>query len=255
MKISENIKYNRKILKPRWTDLYRLKTAKRQGFKRPEQFMRLEETKETINLQNSFPNITQKTLSECISKRRSLREYKDTKLTQEELAYLLWETCRVDYYKDNAVFRTIPTAGATNSMETFVYLNNVQDLDKGLYLYVQDLHQLSLVRKDKDLESLVNDSLLKQLRGAQLVVFFTAVPERTEYKYDFCAHKMIAMEAGHACQNLSLAAEIIDSGVCAICAYDQSLVDKLLNIDGDNHFAIYCATVGKKKQVKNNENK
>jgi SagB-type dehydrogenase family enzyme len=252
--INEKIKNNRLMLKPKWTDLYNLKTAKRQGLKRPDKFLRVNENKEKIALEKTFPNITQKTLTECIKNRRSLREYKDMQITLVELSYLLWETCRVDYYKDNAVFRTIPTAGATNSMETYVYLNNVKGLEKGIYHYLQDLHELSLVKRDKNLEADVNDSLLKQLRGAQLVVFFTAFPARTEYKYDFCAHKIIAMEAGHACQNLSLAAEVIDAGICAICAYNQTLVDKLLDLDGDNHFVIYCATVGKKKEGINNEN-
>lgn len=57
---------------------------------------------------------------------------------------------------------------------------------------------------------------------------------------------MIAIEAGHACQTLSLAAEAIDSGACAICAYDQEKLDKTLKLDGEEHFTIYCATVGKK---------
>jgi SagB-type dehydrogenase family enzyme len=115
---------------------------------------------------------------------------------------------------------------------------------------LQDKQQLALVSQDDRLKDMVNDALLKQLRGAQVVFFFTCIPSRTEYKYDFCAHKMIAIEAGHACQNLSLCSAIIDSGACAICAYDQEKVDSVLGIDGVEHFAIYCATVGKKKEGK-----
>jgi nitroreductase len=56
---------------------------------------------------------------------------------------------------------------------------------------------------------------------------------------------MIAMEAGHACQNLYLAAESIDFGAVAIAAYDQKKADQLLELD-EEEFVIYAATVGKK---------
>ena len=245
--MSDYKKNNRKAIKPRWLDLYTLESAKRKGLDRPKQFLEVPEDSLKIPLDFEFPNINQKTLTEVIASRRSLREYRDTFLTFEELSYLLWETCRVDSFRENAVFRTIPTAGATNSMETYVYVNKIEKLKEGIYLYLQDTHQLALIKREKDLGNNVNDSLLKQLRNAQAVFFFTTIPARTEYKYDFCAHKMIAIESGHACQNLSLAAEVIDAGVCAICAYDQEKVDKLLNIDGEEHFTMYCATVGKKK--------
>jgi SagB-type dehydrogenase family enzyme len=245
--MSDRIKNNRQAIRPRWLDLYTLESAKRKGLDRPKQFLEVPEDTLKISLDVEFPNIKQKTLSEVIASRRSLREYRDTYLTFEELSYLLWETCRVDSFRENAVFRTIPTAGATNSMETYVYVNKVEKLKEGIYLYLQDTHQLALIKREKDLLENVNDSLLKQLRNAQAVFFFTTIPARTEYKYDFCAHKMIAIESGHACQNLSLAAEVIDAGVCAICAYDQDKVDKVLNIDGEEHFTMYCATVGKKK--------
>ncbi|MDT8337507.1 MAG: SagB/ThcOx family dehydrogenase [Candidatus Izemoplasmatales bacterium] len=244
--MDDRIKRNRETIKPNWLDLYNVNSPKRQGLERPEQFLKPAEQSSIFKLLNEFPNIKQKSLSDVIASRRSLRQYDQIDLSFEELSYLLWESSRVVSYKDNAVFRTIPTAGATNSMETYIYVNRVEKLERGIYLYIQDKHQLTLIKSDKTLIDVVNKSLLKQLRGAQIVFFFTALPARAEYKYDFCAHKMIAIEAGHACQNLSLSAEVIDCGVCAICAYDQEKVDDLLGLDGEEHFTMYCATVGKK---------
>ena len=245
--MDERLKRNRETIKPNWLELYKIKSAKRQGLSRPEQFIKINKDVPHFDLEKDFDDIRQKTLKEVIKNRRSLREYEDTSLNFKEFSYLIWETLRLDSYKENAVFRTIPTAGATNSMETYIYINNVDNMDKGVYLYLQDKHKLALIKKDNNIETLINEALLRQLRGAQVVFFFTCVPERTEYKYDFCAHKMIAIEAGHACQNLSLAAEVVDSGVCAICAYDQKKADDVLGINGENQFTIYCATVGKKK--------
>lgn len=244
--MDEIIKKNRETLKPNWIDLYNVQSAKRKGLEKPEKFLNAPSKSTVISLVDIFPNIKQKDFSEVISLRRSLRTYKDLALTQEELSYLLWETSRVTKVTDNAVFRTIPTAGASNSMETYVYIDNVIGLEKGIYLYLQEVHKLALIKNDINLDEKVNEALLNQLRGAQVVVFFTCVPERIEYKYHFCAHKMIAIEAGHACQNISLAAEVINCGVCAICAYDQAKVDEILTLDGEEHFTVYCATIGNK---------
>jgi hypothetical protein len=41
-------------------------------------------------------------------------------------------------------------------------------------------------------------------------------------------------------------AESIDCGVCAIAAYDDDLVNQALHLDGENQFAIYLATLGKR---------
>jgi nitroreductase len=59
------------------------------------------------------------------------------------------------------------------------------------------------------------------------------------------AHKVIALDAGHVCQNLYLACEAIGAGTCAIAAYDQQGMDRLLRIDGREEFAVYLAPVGK----------
>jgi nitroreductase len=56
---------------------------------------------------------------------------------------------------------------------------------------------------------------------------------------------MIAMEAGHVCQNLYLAAESIGAGACAVLGYDQERMDSLIGVDGTDEFTIYMASVGK----------
>jgi nitroreductase len=59
------------------------------------------------------------------------------------------------------------------------------------------------------------------------------------------SHKVIAIDAGHVCQNLYLASESIGAGTCAIAAYDQDEMDAILGVDGVEEFTIYIAPVGK----------
>jgi len=76
---------------------------------------------------------------------------------------------------------------------------------------------------------------------------WTTIPYRTEWRYSFLSHKIIAQETGHICQNLYLASESIGAGACALGTYNQDAVDAILRVDGDDEFAIYVSIVGKVK--------
>ncbi|WP_281184928.1 nitroreductase family protein [Trichlorobacter lovleyi] len=56
---------------------------------------------------------------------------------------------------------------------------------------------------------------------------------------------MIALDAGHVCQNLYLACQAINAATCAIAAYRQDLIDALLGVDGNEELTVYLAPVGK----------
>jgi len=81
---------------------------------------------------------------------------------------------------------------------------------------------------------------------AAVVLFWTAIPARMEWRYDLAAHKVIAIDAGHVCQNLYLACESLGLGTCAIAAYQQEACDGLLGVDGDEEFTLYLAPVGRR---------
>ena len=52
------------------------------------------------------------------------------------------------------------------------------------------------------------------------------------------AHKVIVFNAGHVYQNLYLACEALDAGICAIGAYYQEDMDDLLGFDGKKFTSI-----------------
>ena len=82
--------------------------------------------------------------------------------------------------------------------------------------------------------------------GKSAVTFiWTTIPARMEWRYSRASYKVIALDAGHVCQNLYLACETIGAGTCAIAAYDQEIADSILGIDGVEEFTIYMAPVGK----------
>jgi SagB-type dehydrogenase family enzyme len=146
-----------------------------------------------------------------------------------------------------AAFRTVPSAGARHALETYVAAIDVSGLEKGIYRYLPFEHQLLFEFSEKQIEQkLVEASLGQTFVGQAPVVFiWTAIPLRMEWRYGLAAHKLIALDAGHVCQNLYLACEAIHAGCCAVAAYHQQLCDRLLRLDGKEEFVIYLAPVGK----------
>jgi len=185
---------------------------------------------------------------EAIERRRSRRTFLDQALTLEELSFLLWATQGIHRIIPNlqASLRTVPSAGGRHAFETYLLVSRVDGLAPGLYRYLPVEHKLYLLRAGGDLVARVHHACRDQYVDRSAVTFlWTAIPYRTEWRYSLMAHKAIALDAGHLCQNLYLAATAIGAGTCALAAYDQEALDRVLGVDGVDEFAIYAAPLGK----------
>jgi SagB-type dehydrogenase family enzyme len=201
-------------------------------------------------------------LAEAIRRRRSRREYTEDPLTMEELSFLLWATQGVDWAATRAfrewlarqigvsadlitsLVRTVPSGGACHPFETYLFVNRVDKLEPGLYRYLSVEHKLLLLQAGRAQVEQARGTFARWVQGSAVVFCWTAIPYRTEWRYSILAHKMIAQETGHVCQNLYLAGEATGAGVCAVM-YDQAEVDGVLGVDGQDEFAVSVALVGK----------
>ena len=184
-------------------------------------------------------------LIDVITQRKSERNFLPEPLTLEELSFLLWATQGVR--GNSGRLRTVPSAGARHPFETYLIVNKVNDVEPGLYRYLPLDHTLLFLRADPNFPEKVMDACLGQAFCADSAVVFiwTAIPYRTEWRYSIIAHKMIAIDSGHVCQNLYLACGSIRAGTCGIGAYDHTKVDALLGVDGEEEFTVYLAPVGR----------
>jgi SagB-type dehydrogenase family enzyme len=185
---------------------------------------------------------------EAISRRESRRAYTGEPISLKELSYLLWATQGVHHlYKDReTTIRTVPSAGSRHPFETYLFINFVEELETGLYYYLAIEHKLLPIKMDKGLVDEVHAGTYEQyVHDSSVVFIWSVIPYRTEWRYGPLAHKMIAQDSGHVCQNLYLACESIGLGTCAIGAYNQRKLDQVLDLDGIDEFTIYVATVGR----------
>ena len=184
---------------------------------------------------------------DAIGRRRSRRDYSSKPISLEELSFLLWATQGVtDLRREGrSLRRTVPSAGGRHPFETYLLVNHVHSVEPGLYRYLSIEHKLCFLYYEPEIiEKFYKATYEQYVNESSLVFIWTAIPYRTEWRYGPLAHKMIAQDSGHVCQNLYLACESLGIGTCAIGAYNQEMMDDLLGVDGEDEFTIYVATVG-----------
>lgn len=240
LKLREFLKSNE------WVNKKQLETPKEKGKDRPSAVKSYDEKAKIIELPSPTDlELKNDSIKKILIQRKSRRSYNKEKLSMKELSYLLWATQGLR--KDNIRLRTVPSGGAVHPFETYLSINRVESIEKGIYRYIPDKHSLLLVKNIDDIEKKVVKAANGQKFVGQAAVVFlwTVLPERGEWKYDILAHKLAALDAGHVCQNLYLSVESISAGTCAIDAYNQKVADEFLGVNGEDEFVIYMAPVGK----------
>lgn len=189
-------------------------------------------------------------LVDAITKRKSHRHYIEKPLLMDELSFLLWVTQGIRGKADNGhAYRVVPSAGCRHSFETYIAVINVSGLKEGIYRYLPIGHSIVLEKEMRHLSfELTKATLGQSFTGTSAATFiWTCIPYRMEWRYGLAAHRVIAFDIGHVCQNLYLSVEAISSGTCATGAYNQKAMDELIGVDSEDEFTIYLAPVGKIK--------
>ncbi len=240
----------RKFLKSdRWAEWEGLETDQRRGVPAPPVEMPCPAGATLVELVAPGDlTIGTMPLIEAMRRRHSQRRFTEEPLSLEELSFLLWATQGLrPAARSDPAWRTVPSAGGRHPFETYLAAHHVQGVAPGLYRYLPLEHRLCFLRADPALPERIIDGCRDQRYAGRCAATFiwTVLPYRSEWRYGPIAHKMIAQDAGHLCQNLYLAVEAIGAGTCAIGAYDQDKMDALLGVDGQDEFTIYIAPVGR----------
>lgn len=246
--IDSTVSEGRRMLKPDW-NMFDSKNTDQGKSKQPPALTFAASSNTYIELvPPDVSKLPKKSFYDCAENRMSIRKYSSSPLTQNELSFLLWETAKIKRQIKDWSRRPIPSAGGRHCLKTYLYIDRVEDIPKGIYVYLPDEHGLRLVSDEQGIKDKLCKALYNQDFYSAVIFLWSAVPYVMEYRYNTVAHKMIAFEAGHICQNLHLAAETIDCGCCAISAYFQTDVDEIVKVDGEEEFILYVATIGKKQQ-------
>ena len=174
------------------------------------------------------------TLAEALVARRSVRAFAATPLSAGQSADLLWAAQGVTASWGG---RTAPSAGALYPLEVYLVTAG------GIRRYLPDGHRAE-VRDDTDARRALADVVGQDAAAqAPALVVITGTPRRLLPKYLMHAERYTLMEAGHAAQNLLLAATALGLGGVPIGAIDEAGVSSVLGLpDGED--PVYVIAVG-----------
>jgi SagB-type dehydrogenase family enzyme len=179
------------------------------------------------------------TLEETLTRRRSVREFADTPLTLAELGQLLWAAQGIT---SAAGQRTAPSAGALYPLQVYAVTPDT------VYRYDPTAHQLIVHAHDDPRAALHAVALMQDsILCAPVTIVIAAVYARTSRKYgEERTPRYVALEAGHAAQNVLLQAVALDLGAVPLGAFFDDRVQQVLALPRD-HQPLYLIPVGHSK--------
>ena len=184
-------------------------------------------------------------LEEAVARRRSIRHFTSEPLSQLHLSQILWATQGVT--DTSFKFRTVPSAGATYPLETFVVCgrNGVEEIEAGIYHYNIDSHCLTLHHEGDVRFELARAALDEEMiYQAPVNIIIFALYERTTLHYDRRGERYVHMEVGHAGQNIYLQATALGLATVAIGAFHDERIREVLRLE-KQYKPLYIMPVGR----------
>jgi SagB-type dehydrogenase family enzyme len=183
--------------------------------------------------------------------RRTWRRFSARPLPLDALSTLLGLTAGVQHWVSAPVYgqvplKTSPSGGARHPIEVYVVVREVEGVQRGLYHYASDIHQLERLRRG------IRPGQVARyfprsgyFSGASAVILFTAVFERQVWRYPYArAYRAALIEAGHMAQTFCLAATSLKLAPFCLMGLADSAIERDLGIDGITESVLYAAGVG-----------
>lgn len=214
-----------------------------------------DEFKKVSGAENLFklpsPRMTSNvSLEETFKNRRSRRSYKDKPLTAKEISQMLWAAYGITKPKKSPSYlagglKTAPSAGARYPLEIYLVAGNVKGLSSGLYKYIPSGHSIIKVMDGDLRKDLLAGCWYQEMVGdAPISIVYTAVFSRITVKYgERGRSRYVCMEVGHSAQNVYLQAEALGLGTCAVGAFEDDEVTRVLKLPKEEEI-LYIMPVG-----------
>jgi len=184
-------------------------------------------------------------LEEAISKRSSVRDYRDESISLDQLSQLLWAAQGITH---GGMFRAAPSAGATYPLELFVVAGKVEGLKAAIYRYDAKSHSLNLYMEGDQRQRFADATSFRQEFIAQVPVdiIICAIYERTSNFYGERGIRYVHMDTGHAAENIALQAVALGLDTVMVGAFDDAGVSKVMRLP-DELKPLYIIPVGKQR--------
>lgn len=174
------------------------------------------------------------TLADALAQRRSTRNFAPEPITAEQAAALMWAA-----QGETAPWggRTAPSAGALYPLDVYLVTGDA------VWHYLPASHEAQ-VRDSSSALPAVAEAVGQDAAAAAPALFVIAgTPDRLKPKYLLRAERYTYLEAGHAAQNVLLAATAIGLAGVSIGSFDQAATVRALALP-DGEEPIYVIPIG-----------
>ncbi|WP_158702058.1 SagB family peptide dehydrogenase [Kitasatospora sp. MMS16-BH015] len=193
-------------------------------------------------------------LEAVLRRRRTTRRFEPGALvSRQELATLLrWVAGPLHTVEPKGLqqqlLKASPSAGALHTLEVYPVVLGVEGVAPGIYHYHPTAHALEAVApgREVDREELVHWCGGQTYVGqAGVVLFYTAMLERTAWKYRTGrTYRTLFMELGHFSQTAYLVGTALNLGVFFTAATRDAAVEEALGLDWTSEILVGLNGVG-----------
>jgi SagB-type dehydrogenase family enzyme len=172
-------------------------------------------------------------LSKALNKRISCRNFTTKGISLKALSNILWAADGIND-KRYGTRRTVPSAGASYPIELYLAVRDggVYELDTGIYRYNPIKHQLEKLSGTEVGEELTEATYNQGfLQKASVNILIASKNDRTRALYAERGDRYVLMEAGGVSQNIHLEAIEQELGTVLIGAFDDTMVQKIFDIE------------------------
>ena len=188
----------------------------------------------------SYKGVNRTLLERCTT-----RSYADKKLKPIVLSEIIRYSIGKRGGGDGNVYtRVYPSAGGLYSIENYIGIFNVEDIDDGIYYYNFCDHTLHLQKKGDFREEVKGYCFNQTFISDINLIFFHSIHFDKTTKYQRRAYRYSLIESGHISQNIYLTSDNLDLGCVSVGGFLDDEINTLLGINGISEAVCYLTCVG-----------
>ena len=182
----------------------------------------------------------ERSLTEVIESRQSVRAYADEPITIEQLGELLYRAARTRRVMPiralgsyDGADHPYPTGGLAADLEVYLSVARCTGLPAGIYHYESAAHRLRRVNRPEAAAALLTAARIATggTLEPQVLLTFTSRFARTAWKYESIAYALTLKHLGALLQTVYLVATSMGLGPCALGSGDADRAARAFGLD------------------------
>lgn len=165
-------------------------------------------------------------LLKVLAKRKSYRSFSNDNISRAKILTL----CRAGYGMLSTGHITVPSAGGLYPLSLYVVVpKDMKEIPMGYYEYDPGRDTLLMHEDEPDIEQIKFCFNNEEMINDTIQIIISADVDSVAYKYGNRAYRFCLIEAGHAAQNITIAATEMYLGTCEMGGLlDQSIKNEIM---------------------------